>query len=127
MIGLYTIAFNVISWCTKPNINGEIKEKSFIDLKSFLLLDGTDMIKYSKEFNCVNISKELIFKLSENGFISCPSVVYYVNSTGFESGHMLVTVKTKDKGLVYVEPQDDSTTMNLSEWYNYTSYRNCFE
>lgn len=77
---------------------------TFSQMKKVLDNDKTEKIKYDEDtFNCVDYSYSLIRGFQEEDIYSC-MVVYYL-SDGL--GHSGVIVNTSDKGLVYIEPQDD--------------------
>jgi len=94
----------------KNSLRMEIPYK---ELVKFLEEDDTDEYKYIEEndyFVCVDFSDMLIKRLAEKGYFSC---IVYLDFEGSENAHSIVAVRTKEYGVVYIEPQLDKIIFDL--------------
>ena len=80
---------------------------TYKQLKSFVLRDDTDLLKWSNDFDCTEFSNKFIENFAEEGFFACTTELDLIID-GEAKGHIIVAIDTKDKGLYYVEPQSDS-------------------
>jgi len=90
----------------------EFNDPSLVELKEFLENDDTDKLQYNiYNFTCQNFAITLVGRLYQKRIFSCPAIV------GFSNGirHMVVAVKTRDNGIVYVEPQNDMIILNITK------------
>lgn len=71
---------------------------------SFLSRDHTDIKTHIDSYNCVDFSNELTAHARDEGLFACASSIVMLN----EGGHRLVAFNTIDRGLIYVEPQNDN-------------------
>lgn len=85
------------------------------ELIDFIEEDYTDSLRYLDNFICTDFSNTFIKNFREKGFYSCLLIIDFEEN----KSHALVQVKTKDRGIVYVEPQDDKIFFNLKEGDNY--------
>ena len=87
------------------------KNVTLSEVQSFVFGDPTDSNEYSKEkYKCVEFTDEFIRNAYLNGIFACRTYVEYHNSS---SSHSLVAIKTTDKGVVYIEPQNDIIFYNI--------------
>ena len=66
-------------------------------------------------FNCVEFSHNLVREFKEEKIYSCITEIWFED----EGGHANVAINTSDKGLVYIEPQDDTIIYDLEVGDNY--------
>lgn len=117
---------------------GKIRyEISFDELVRFLHRDNTEQYVYDSNFTCAHFTDMLIKRAAEQGIFACR---LYIEFENIDIAHSAVAFKTKDKGIVYVEPQTDAIIFKLHEGDNYyrlaemgneeyivKSYTDCFE
>lgn len=84
-----------------------LKDPSYAELMSFLTADQTDKRNYDvNTYNCVNFSSDVKANAAKQK-IRC--AIVYVD---FPSGaHDFNAFNTTDRGLIYIEPQDDDQVM----------------
>lgn len=75
------------------------------ELLEFLKTDKTDGIDYGEGFNCV----EYAFVLGLRGrWQGLQPEVVRIDFDGQNYGHLLLAYETSDKGVVFINPEDDS-------------------
>jgi hypothetical protein len=75
-----------------------------------------DRTKYHyDDYNCVDYSQNLIKEFKDNKIYSCLTTLYFEG----DDGHALVSVDTSDKGIIYIEPQDEVFIYSLEVGDNY--------
>ena len=62
-----------------------------------------------EDFNCVEFSHSLIKELRKNNIYSCITEIYFYGG----NAHANVAVNTSDKGLIYIEPQENLLIYDL--------------
>ena len=88
---------------------------SFKEVLEFIHEDKTNLHAYDEtNFNCVDYADMLIRNAMQEGIFMCS--VYLLFNDG---AHSIVAVNTTDKGIVYIEPQDDSVIFDLKVGDNY--------
>ena len=100
--------------------------KTFADVQQFLLYDDTHLHQWTPEFDCVQFSEMMVEHARENSFVSViVSLQYQLPYDGY-TGHDIVAFYTVDKGIVWVEPQNnliysddliDHAIHYLNAWY----------
>lgn len=83
---------------------------TYQELKNFVNKDQTNRLKYNDDYVCSEFSYEFIRNFEMEGFSSgavyldliCP------NEDDEEHGHAIVVINTTDRGIIYLEPQDDN-------------------
>lgn len=81
-----------------------LRDPSYSEMQSFLRRDRTDQKRYVKTtFNCENFALETKYNAMNEGYFC-----YYVAIDFEDGGHALIAFNTTDRGLKYVEPQDDN-------------------
>jgi hypothetical protein len=79
------------------------KDPTYAQMKAFVAADKTDKNTYNAAtYDCVNFSNDLITDAAKQGIRAA-----FVSIDFPSSGHAIVAFNTTDKGLVYIEPQDD--------------------
>jgi len=79
----------------------------FYQLYDFINSDDIDQYEYDDQsFDCTEFSNLFVKRFADKGFFSCTAELNLIsNNESF--GHIIVAVYTLDKGLFYVEPQND--------------------
>lgn len=80
---------------------------TYNQLVNFVYDDDTNTLEYiekNNKFICTDFANRFIHNFAEKGFFSCVAELYFPDNMG----HSIVAVKTLDKGIYYVEPQDDT-------------------
>ena len=107
----------------KETIKQTKKERGLInptyqELKAFVRKDRTDKKDYNDDYDCTEYSNEFILNFAEEGFFSCSVEIDY--KCGWKRcGHILVAINTTDRGLIYLEPQDDNLFSKINVKDNY--------
>jgi cell division protein FtsB len=68
-----------------------------------------------EEYNCVDYSQALVKEFQENKIYSCLTNMYLSGTYG----HINVAVETSDKGVIYIEPQDETIIYELNSGDDY--------
>lgn len=100
---------------------GKISYPTYEELIRFIAQDKTDQLEYVEgKFVCTDFANTFIENFRKKGFYSCMTIleIYDVRKNK-EGAHALVQVYTKDRGIVYVEPQNDYTFTDLKVGENY--------
>jgi hypothetical protein len=81
-----------------------VENPTYGEMVDFIRFDDTDENIYSEDYKCADYSIEVIKNAKEKGiqagFVS-------IKSISRESGHAIVCFKTTDRGLYFLEPQND--------------------
>jgi len=104
-----------------------LRNPSMLEVYDFIFSDKTDENEYViDEYTCVNFAADFKENAFEMGYLC-----YYVSLRFPDGGHALVAFNTTDRGLVYIEPQDDGIVepqigqILYPEWespdFNYTT------
>jgi hypothetical protein len=82
--------------------------KTYSDLLAFLESDQTNALQWTPEFNCVAFSQTLVTVATAEGFIAHEVIIDWskTDEQGYGS-HDFVAFVTIDRGIVFIEPQDD--------------------
>jgi len=94
---------------------------SYSEVLKFIEEDDTDRQEYIEEnytFICTDFTDRFISNFLKKGFFSCEAIIYLPNN----SSHSIVAINTTDKGLLFVDPQNDKVIFSLREGDNYCSY-----
>jgi len=82
-----------------------LADPTYASMEAFLASDKTDQNTYNATtYNCVNFSADVIANASKQN-IRCAYV--NIDFGNILSGHAIVAFDTTDKGMVYIEPQND--------------------
>ena len=88
----------------KQNIKTLYYNPTYHEVKQFIMEDQTDKNEYiENEYTCFNFAAD-INNNAENQGIRCGLVVIDLECG---EGHALVCFETTDKGLIFIEPQND--------------------
>ncbi len=87
---------------------------TFEELVKFIKEDNTDKLEYSKDFTCINFANTFVKRFREKGYYSCVVDIEFENTA-----HAIVVVNTSDRGIVYIEPQNDKIIFDLKVGDNY--------
>ena len=141
--------YNVIEEQTKiikelKYINNELKDENntyeykllntptLKDVKTFLRKDKTDENLYigNSKYDCTQFSNTLVRNALKENILMCAVEINYRS----DCSHMIVAVNTSDKGLIYIEPQNDKIVelkIGINEWLDDDDYvkgwDSCFE
>jgi hypothetical protein len=98
---------------------------TYADVIRFVTLDKTNEHNYIWGiYNCVNFSQDLIKRARNSGFVVIGVGVGFEDTRDQITGHEFVAFYTIDRGIIWIEPQDDSEYVkfyNLPQrtWFNY--------
>ena len=93
---------------------------TYSELLKFIARDATNYNDYIEgEYTCVDFANTLVKNLMKEGYFACTARVEFE-----DVAHAIVVVNTTDKGLVYIEPQDDSIIKEINVGDNYCSLVN---
>jgi len=96
---------------------------SYSDVQAFIEEDDTDKQKYISEnytFICTDFTNRFINNFLKQGFFSCEAILYFQEN----NSHSIVAINTTDKGLIFVDSQNDQVMTSLRVGDNYCSYIN---
>lgn len=79
---------------------------TYKQLKDFVKKDKTERLVYSDDFDCTDFSYTFLKNFAKEGYYGCTAVLDLIEDNEI-GGHMIVAVNTVDRGLIYIEPQDD--------------------
>ena len=80
-------------------------DTTYAAMLTFLASDKTDLNTYNvNTYNCVNFSADVIANAAKQ-YIRCALISIDMNNA--DAGHDIVAFNTTDKGMVYIEPQND--------------------
>jgi len=96
---------------------------TYSEVLNFVKEDDTDKQPYNEtnySFICTDYTNRFIANFRKKGFYACETILYLPD----HQSHSLVAIYTTDKGLTFVEPQNDQIIFNLRIGDNYCSYIN---
>jgi hypothetical protein len=95
------IAISLLVWIL--GFSGIKNSTTYADVVLFLSTDETNSIEYSFDYNCLNYSIDLVNNAKKESMNASIVIVF------LEDGerHSFVSFETIDRGVVYVEPQND--------------------
>ncbi|MBN1643603.1 MAG: hypothetical protein JW856_02120 [Dehalococcoidales bacterium] len=80
------------------------QNQTYEQVINFIRSDNTDHIPYGVGFNCVDASLKLWRNAEWKGIRAYPIIIQFVDQI---TGHVVVGFPTKDRGDVFIEPQND--------------------
>jgi len=83
--------------------NDNFHDPTYAEIKNFVAYDNTDEHSYASNYVCLNFAADVI-RNAGNKNIHC-GLVALTFTDG--KGHALVVFDTTDKGLIFIEPQND--------------------
>lgn len=97
-----------------------LRNPSFAELIDFLAADKTNEIPYSvPDFMCHHYSLTLRENANKQGLRCAFVEVAYVpveGGVGVNYAHAIVAFNTTDRGIIYIEPQNDSICLIREQW-----------
>ena len=114
--------YNTYELNTKP---------TYEEVMKFIKNDETDKEKYIiHDFDCSHFSSIVVKNaLSSNIFACVVDIDFDANSDGeIDSGHMIVAFNTIDKGIIYIEPQNDKIVdlhIGMNYWCSINNIKSC--
>jgi len=95
----------------KMHSQGQTYEQVF----DFIRSDDTDKTQYGVGFNCVDATFKIWRNATWKGLEAYPIVIQYYESPG----HMVIAFPTKDRGDIFIEPQNDlQIRIRIGQNYN---------
>lgn len=98
----YNILFN--EYKRDVLIDTMIIKPTYQQVLSFLARDHTDLKTHTWAYDCTEFSNKLIANARDEGIFACTTELVYLDGI---MGHILVAFNTIDRGIIYVEPQND--------------------
>ncbi len=86
------------------SIDTMIIRPTYQQVVSFLSRDHTDIKRFTESYICTDFGNKLIANARDEGIFGCSTILYYLDK---DTSHMLVAFNTIDRGIIYVEPQND--------------------
>ena len=87
-----------------------LRDPTYQEALQFICSDQTDKNQYDKSYTCVNFANDFINNALNKGY-RCGYVI-----TEFpETRHAIVCFNTSDKGLIFIEPQNDELVTLTTE------------
>lgn len=102
-----------------------IRDPSYKEALQFISSDQTDENRYAEEeYTCVNFAADF-----KNNAFEAEYRCGFVYIEFLESAHAIVCFNTTDRGLIYIEPQDDElVTLNIGQpYFDRTKYQVIFD
>lgn len=80
---------------------------TYSSLLTFLRADNTNQMVYQQGFDCNQFAEMLVRRARRAGFAADSIGIESYNENMQVVGHRFVSIYTADRGVVWVEPQDD--------------------
>jgi vacuolar-type H+-ATPase subunit I/STV1 len=96
---------------------------TYSEVLNFVQEDDTDKQPFNNtdySFICTDYTNRFISNFRKKGFYACETILYFPD---YQS-HSIVAIYTLDKGLIFVEPQNDQIIFKLNKGDNYCNYIN---
>ena len=96
---------------------------TYNEVLNFIQEDDTDKIPFNEtnySFICTDYTNRFISNFRKKGFYACETILYFPN----HQSHSIVAINTTDKGVIFIEPQNDQIIFNLRIGDNYCDYIN---
>ena len=88
-----------------------LHDPTYNEVRNFILSDTTDEHEYiSGIYDCKNFAKDVNNNAKNLGIRCCFVFLYFYDT---DTGHVIVGYNTIDRGMVYVDPQNDEFVENL--------------
>ena len=100
------------------------KQMNSAELQAFLNSSTVSDTEYNQSFTCVDFSNGVVSELWEEGVFSCIAVIYFYDG----NSHMVVAVNTTDRGVMFVEAEEDLvwSKHDVLVTYNVERVSSCF-
>ena len=94
------------------NLNGysSIRDPTYQEALQFISSDQTDKNQYSQSYICINFANDFVDNALNEGY-RCGLVIIEFP----ETRHAIVCFNTSDKGLIFIEPQNDALVTLTTE------------
>ena len=90
-----------------------IRDPTYQEAQQFICLDPTDKNQYNQSYTCFNFANDFRNNALNEGY-RCG----YVTIEFPEASHVIVCFNTSDKGLIFIEPQNDEiVTLRIEQSY----------
>ena len=90
-----------------------IRDPTYQEALQFICLDPTDKNQYNQSYTCFNFANDFRNNALNEGYRSG-----YVTIEFPEASHVIVCFNTSDKGLIFIEPQNDEiVTLRTEQSY----------
>jgi hypothetical protein len=99
----------------------DLRDPTYREALQFIFSDQTDKNQYNQSYNCVNFADDFVSNAIREGF-RCGYVIVEFS----ETRHALVCFNTSDKGLIFVEPQNDNLVTLTTEQRFSITWRTVF-
>lgn len=116
----------------KTDYNCELRDSTYREMKDFLARNKTDSNDFKEgifgifgRYSCRNFSRDVKVNAIKEG-IRCASVFVRFNDG---EGHGLVAFRTVDRGVIFIEPQNDKEVeiaAGIRYWGRIINYYNVF-
>jgi hypothetical protein len=109
LVQYISILFLAGCFCLIPNrsVNSLDEDgKTYSEVMAFVASDQTNTLPYSDNFDCTQFTQTLIDNARARGFIASAVTIYF-DEQGNDM-HDISAFWTTDKGIIWVEPQDDT-------------------
>jgi hypothetical protein len=87
-----------------------LRDPTYQEALQFICSDQTDKNQYDKSYTCVNFANDFIHNALNEGY-RCGYVIIEFP----ETRHAIVCFNTSDKGLIFIEPQNDELVTLTTE------------
>jgi hypothetical protein len=87
-----------------------LRDPTYQEALQFICSDQTDKNQYNKSYTCVNFANDFIHNALNKGY-RCGYVIIEFP----ETRHAIVCFNTSDKGLIFIEPQNDELVTLTTE------------
>jgi hypothetical protein len=89
------------------------RNPTYQEMKDFLRRDTTDLHVYAGSYDCENFASDVCNNAEAEGIRAAVVLLRFG-----ETGHEIVAFETTDKGLIFIEPQNDSeVTVEVGQRY----------
>jgi len=87
-----------------------IRDPTYQEALQFICSDQTDKNQYNQSYTCINFANDFV-----NGALNEGYRCGYVIIEFAETSHAIVCFNTSDKGLIFIEPQNDKLVTLTTE------------
>lgn len=91
---------------TSPVKSSGEGSKTYAEVMAFVANDQTNTLTYSDNFDCTQFTQTLLDNARSQGFIASAVTIYF-DAQGNDE-HEIAAFWTSDKGIIWIEPQDDT-------------------
>jgi hypothetical protein len=93
----------------------ESENQTYDMVMNFIRADDTDKMQYGMGFNCWDATIKTYRNAVWKGIAACPIAIQYDDGPG----HMIIGFPTKDRGDIFIEPQNDKQViLRVGQNYN---------